>query len=152
MLLKVTSKRQVTFPARVLDALGVGPGDHIELLEGPDGFFLQPRQIDFSKLGTLRDKISPGIPPVDIRKFRDDGYDPYSCGSSLNRPQTYSPDVSKPRVVPCPYIHMRRNTIWHIEGILGLPEMCDTMPSRDHGLAVGPLLGAARQRRRYAYP
>ena len=31
MLVKVTSKRQVTFPARVLDALGVGPGDHIEL-------------------------------------------------------------------------------------------------------------------------
>ncbi|MCE2464802.1 MAG: AbrB/MazE/SpoVT family DNA-binding domain-containing protein [Dehalococcoidia bacterium] len=77
MLVKVTSKRQVTFPARVLDALGVGPGDQIELLEGPDGFFLRPRRIDYSKLGTLRDKIAPGTPPFDIGKFRDEGYDPY---------------------------------------------------------------------------
>jgi AbrB family looped-hinge helix DNA binding protein len=77
MLVKVTSKRQVTFPARVLEALGVEPGDQIELLEGPDGFFLRPRRIDYSKLGTLRDKIPPETPPFDIRKFRDEGYDPY---------------------------------------------------------------------------
>ena len=77
MLVKVTSKRQVTFPARVLEALGVGPGDQIELLEGPDGFFLRPCRIDYSKLGTLRDKIPPEAPPFDIRKFRDEGYDPY---------------------------------------------------------------------------
>ena len=36
MIVKVTSKRQVTFPARVLDALGVGPGDQLELSEGPE--------------------------------------------------------------------------------------------------------------------
>ena len=46
MLVKITSKRQVTFPARVLDALGVGPGDHLELEEGPDGFTLRARRID----------------------------------------------------------------------------------------------------------
>ena len=33
MLLKITSKRQVTFPAHVLDAMGVGPGDRLELQE-----------------------------------------------------------------------------------------------------------------------
>ena len=76
MFVKVTSKRQVTFPARVLDALGVAPGDQIELREGPEGFILRPRRIDYSKLGTLRDKIKPGDPPFDIRKFRDEGYDP----------------------------------------------------------------------------
>ena len=76
MFVKVTSKRQVTFPARVLDALGVAPGDQIELREGPEGFILRPRRIDYSKLGTLRDKIKPGAPPFDIRKFRDEGYDP----------------------------------------------------------------------------
>ncbi len=33
-------------------------------------------QIDYSKLGTLRDKVKPGTPPFDIRKLRDEGYDP----------------------------------------------------------------------------
>ena len=45
MVVKITSKRQVTFPARVLDALAVGPGDRLELEEGPDGFLLRPRRI-----------------------------------------------------------------------------------------------------------
>lgn len=71
MLVKITSKRQVTFPKRVLDELGVGPGDRLELLEGPDGFTLRPKRIDYSKLGTLSDKIKPETPPFDIRKFRD---------------------------------------------------------------------------------
>ena len=76
MIVKVTSKRQVTFPARVLDAMGVKPGDQLELTEGPDGFILRPRRIDYTRLGTLRDKIAPGAPPFDIRKFRDQPYDP----------------------------------------------------------------------------
>ena len=76
MLVKITSKRQVTFPKRVLDELGVGPGDQLELLEGPDGFTLRPRRIDLSMLGYLRDKIAPGHPPFDIDEFREEGYDP----------------------------------------------------------------------------
>ena len=76
MFVKITSKRQVTFPARVLDALGVGPGDHLELQESPDGFLLRPRRIDVSLLGGLRDKIPPGHPPFDIDTFRKEGYDP----------------------------------------------------------------------------
>ncbi len=76
MLVKVTSKRQVTFPAKVLDELGVKPGDQIELLEGPDGYLLKPRRIDYSKLGTLNYLVKPDTPPFDIRTFRDEGYDP----------------------------------------------------------------------------
>ena len=79
MIVKITSKRQVTFPARVLKAMGVGPGDQLELEESPKGFILRPRRIDLSKLGTLRDKIPSGHPPFDIRKFRDQreqGYGP----------------------------------------------------------------------------
>ena len=76
MIVKITSKRQVTFPARVLDELGVGHGDQLEIRKGPDGFILRPRRIDLSLLGTLRDKIPPGAPPLDIRRFRDEGYDP----------------------------------------------------------------------------
>ena len=76
MFVKITSKRQVTFPARVLGALGVGPGDQLELVEGPDGFILRARRIDLSLLGGLRDKIPPGHPPFDVNKFREEGYDP----------------------------------------------------------------------------
>lgn len=76
MLLKVTAKRQVTFPRKVLESLGVRQGDRIELIEGPDGYLLRPRRIDYSRLGTLRDKIPEGHPPFDIRTFRKKPYDP----------------------------------------------------------------------------
>ena len=75
MIVKITSKRQVTFPARALDALAVGPGDQIELNEGLDGFILKLRRIDYSKLGYLNDKIDLGIEPFDIEKFRSEPYD-----------------------------------------------------------------------------
>lgn len=76
MLLKIASKRQVTFPARVLNAMGLKPGDRLELSEGPDGYLLRPRRIDHSRLGTLANKISKGHPPFDIRTFREKPYDP----------------------------------------------------------------------------
>lgn len=76
MIVRITSKRQVTFPARVLDALGVGPGDRLELDEGPDGFVLRPRRVDLSRLGTLKGKIPPGHPPFDLAAFRDEPHDP----------------------------------------------------------------------------
>ena len=76
MLVKITSKRQVTFPAHVLEAMGVGPGDHLEVVEGPDGFILKPRRIDYSRLGLLKDVIPPDASPFDIREFREGTYDP----------------------------------------------------------------------------
>jgi AbrB family looped-hinge helix DNA binding protein len=76
MVLKVTSKRQVTFPARVLDALGVRPGDQIEISEGPDGFILKPRRIDYTRLGTLKNKLKRGHGTFDIQVFREQSYDP----------------------------------------------------------------------------
>ena len=76
MVVKITSKRQVTFPARVLDALGVGPGDRLELVEGDDGFILRPRRIDFSHIGTLHDKIKRGRGSFDLAEFRKQAYDP----------------------------------------------------------------------------
>lgn len=76
MLIRVTSKRQVTFPARVLDALGVRPGDRIELEEGPDGFVLRPRRIDYDRLGTLRSRLRGGRGAFDVGVFRDEPHDP----------------------------------------------------------------------------
>ena len=76
MLVKITSKRQVTFPAHVLNSMGVGPGDRLEISEGPDGYLLRPRRIDYSRLGTLQEKIPEGHPTFDIRAFREKPYDP----------------------------------------------------------------------------
>lgn len=76
MYVKITSKRQVTFPKHVLDTLGVGPGDQLELEETNDGYIVRPRRIRFELLGTLRDKIPDDYEPLDIRKFRDGTYDP----------------------------------------------------------------------------
>ena len=76
MIVKITAKRQVTFPAHVLDAMGVGPGDRLEIVESPEGYLLKPRRIDHSRLGVLKDLIPPDAPPFDIREFREGTYDP----------------------------------------------------------------------------
>ena len=76
MLLKITSKRQITLPAHVLDSMGVGPSDRLQLIPGPDGYLLRPRRIDYSRLGTLRDRIPVCHPSFDIRTFREQPYNP----------------------------------------------------------------------------
>ena len=76
MIVKITSKRQVTFPARVLDAMGVGPGDHLEIQEGPDGFTLRPRRVDTSRLAPLQGKLSPAETAFDLDSFREQVHDP----------------------------------------------------------------------------
>lgn len=76
MIIKITSKRRVTLPARVLDAMGVGPGDHLELREGPDGFILRPRRIDRTRLAPLRDLIPAGQALFDIGMFREESHNP----------------------------------------------------------------------------
>ena len=76
LIVKITSKHQVTLPAQLLDALGVGPGDQLEIVEGPDGFVLKPRRIEQSRLGTLRDKIRRGQGTFDLQDFREQLYAP----------------------------------------------------------------------------
>ena len=56
--------------------MGVKPNDHLELTEGPDGYLIRPKRINYSRLGTLRFKIPQGVPPFDIGKFREGPYDP----------------------------------------------------------------------------
>jgi bifunctional DNA-binding transcriptional regulator/antitoxin component of YhaV-PrlF toxin-antitoxin module len=72
----VTSKRQVTFPAAVLQALGATPGSHLELQPRGDGFLLRARVIDRSKLAPLRDDIGEQISPFDLEEFRRQRHDP----------------------------------------------------------------------------
>ena len=76
MLVKITAKRQITLPAHVLEDMDVGAGDQLQLIPGPDGYLLRPRRIDYSRLGTLREKIPRGHPSFDIRTFREQHYDP----------------------------------------------------------------------------
>ena len=76
MLVKITAKRQVTFPVKVLDALGVKPGDLLKLEEGPDGFILRSRRIDSTRLAPLRSKLSRGQGNFNLESFREENYDP----------------------------------------------------------------------------
>lgn len=71
MIIKITAKRQVTFPARVLEALGVKPGDRLEIEESPCGFILRARRIDRSRLAPLRGKLRRGQGTFDLEAFRD---------------------------------------------------------------------------------
>ena len=75
MLVKITSKRQVTFPASVLAALGVRPGDRLRLEEGPDGFLLRPQRVDGSRLAPLRGKLRRGRGAFDLEAFREQPHD-----------------------------------------------------------------------------
>lgn len=71
MLIKITAKRQVTFPARVLEELGVGPGDRLELREESNGYLLRPLRVDESLLGGLRDKLKRGKDSFDLERVRE---------------------------------------------------------------------------------
>ncbi len=76
MLIKVTSKRQVTFPAAVLDALGATPGCHLELQPCDKGFLLRAHRIDRSKLAPLRQQIKKNHKAFDLEAFRNQGHEP----------------------------------------------------------------------------
>ena len=69
--IKITAKRQATFPAAALKALRVKPGDYLELIQDKDDWRLAPVGIDRSKLGPLRHKISANHPALDLAKWRD---------------------------------------------------------------------------------
>jgi AbrB family looped-hinge helix DNA binding protein len=70
MLVRITAKRQVTLPSYVLDALGVKPGDRLELAETPDGFVLRTRVIHVSRLAPLRGKLRRGRGTFDMAVLR----------------------------------------------------------------------------------
>jgi AbrB family looped-hinge helix DNA binding protein len=76
MKLKVTSKRQVTFPRHVLEELGLRAGDHIFLVETEGGYLLRARYIDVSRLGVLDRLIRRDRSLVRIETCREASHDP----------------------------------------------------------------------------
>ena len=75
MYIKITSKRQATFPAHVLEALGVKPGDRLELQPGPEGYVLRARRVDRSLLAPLRGMLRRGKGTFDLETFREKRHD-----------------------------------------------------------------------------
>lgn len=76
MLVTITSKRQVTFPAHVLASLGARPGDRLELSPSPQGLLIRARRVDASLLAPLRGKFKTPAAKFDIHALREQGHDP----------------------------------------------------------------------------
>ncbi len=104
MLVKISQHGHVIMPPFLLEAFGLGPGDTLELEETEDGFALKlaekyvkppPTPVDWSKYGTLRDKIKDDWPPLDINQFREAGYDPVKYRETFDYEEyrkNYCPD------------------------------------------------------------
>lgn len=75
MFVTITSKRQVTFPADVLAALGVKPGDRLELQPSPDGYLLRAKRVDHSLLAPLKGKLPRLGAAFNIHTFREQAHD-----------------------------------------------------------------------------
>ena len=71
MLVKVTAKRQVTLPARVLEALCAKPGDHLRIEESAKGSLLRPRRVDHGRPAPLSAKPRFGHGTFELEAFRD---------------------------------------------------------------------------------
>ena len=71
MIVKITAKRQITLPARALDALGLRAGDRLQLKQGADGIVLRACRIDRARLAPLRGKLRKGRGTFDLESFRD---------------------------------------------------------------------------------
>ncbi len=73
--LKVTSKRQVTFPKVVMDALKLAPGDVLEVRETQTGYALAVPQVEKTKIFPLQNIIPAEKTELIIEEFRRKGYE-----------------------------------------------------------------------------
>lgn len=76
MLLKVTSKRQVTFPKTVMDEFNIRPGDVLQVTPTSEGLLVRPHRLNEAALAPLRGELDPSLPPPDLRKIRHAILDP----------------------------------------------------------------------------
>jgi len=76
MQVKVTSKRQVTFPRHVMDRLHLRTGDTLSISETSEGILIKPHRFDASKLAPLKGKFPPDLSPPDFDNIRHAALDP----------------------------------------------------------------------------
>lgn len=73
---KITSKRQVTFPRQVMEKFHLREGDTLSVSETEDGILLKPQRFDISKLAPLKAKIPADLPAPDFDVIRHAALDP----------------------------------------------------------------------------
>lgn len=76
MIISVTSKRQVTFPKKVMEKLQIKEGDKLVVEETSEGILIRPHRLDISKLAPLREEIDMDLPPPDFKTIRHAALDP----------------------------------------------------------------------------
>jgi len=76
MIVKITSKRQVTFPKQVMEKLRLREGDMLALSETKEGFVIKPHRFDPKNLAPLRNKIRADLPAPDFEAVRHAALDP----------------------------------------------------------------------------
>jgi len=76
MIVKMTSKRQVTFPKAVVEKLHLKAGDSLAVHETEDGILIRPHRFDVAQLAPLRGKIAQDLPAPNIETVRHATLDP----------------------------------------------------------------------------
>lgn len=76
MMVKMTSKRQVTFPKRVVEKLHLKAGDSLTVHETEDGILIRPHRFDIASLAPLRKVISQDLPAPNYETVRHAALDP----------------------------------------------------------------------------
>ena len=70
MVVKITSKRQVTFPKKVMEKLHLHEGDTLTLSETKDGILIKPHRFDIKCFAPLKNKINQALPKPDLDSIR----------------------------------------------------------------------------------
>ena len=70
MIVKITSKRQVTFPKQVMEKLHLHEGDILTLSETDEGILIKPHRFNINDFAPLRDKIEKDLPLPDLDTIR----------------------------------------------------------------------------------
>jgi AbrB family looped-hinge helix DNA binding protein len=70
MIVTLTSKRQVTFPKRVVEQLHLRAGDSLVLTETPDGVLMRPRRFEDAQMAPLKGKIRKTSNSLDLESVR----------------------------------------------------------------------------------